>query len=323
MSPWLAISTLMERARAAIEAGKALVVVLYSLEIELGWEGTTMTDMTGKVVIVTGGAGGFGRAFTRAFLESGAKVAAFDVTDEGLAALKDEHHGVNEDRLITEKVDIADFASCQAAVDRVADRFGGVHVLINNAGLGMGSVREGHHVDLIGIDEVTPEIWNHMVGVNLTGPWNMTKASIGYLRKAGGARVINVTTSFFTMLRGKFQPYGPSKSGFESMSAGHAAEFEADGITVNVVVPGGPADTPMVAEDSGFARADLVQPENMTYPAMWLCSPEGEGMTGNRYIAGRWDPEKSVEENRAATESPIAWPDLAGDPVWPGGRPDE
>jgi NAD(P)-dependent dehydrogenase (short-subunit alcohol dehydrogenase family) len=284
--------------------------------------GMMMADMSGKVVIVTGGAGGFGRAFTKAFLDAGAKVAALDVTEEGLASLRDEHRGVNEDRLMTEKVDIADFASCQAAVDRVAERFGGVTVLINNAGLGMGSVKENHHIELIGIDEVTPEIWNHMVGVNLTGPWNMTKASIGYLREAERARIINVTTSFFTMLRGKFQPYGPSKSGFEAMSASHSAEFEEEGIMVNVVVPGGPADTPMVPDGAGFDRADLVQPANMTYPALWLCSEEGDGMTGNRYIAGRWDKEKSIADNREATEAPIGWPDLAGDPVWPGGKPD-
>ena len=281
-----------------------------------------MVEMTGKVVIVTGGAGGFGRAFTREFLAAGAKVAVFDVTEEGLAALTAEHRGDNEDRLITEQLDIADFASCQAAVDRVAERFGGIHVLINNAGLGMGSVRPSHHIELIGIDEVTPDIWNNMVGVNLTGPWNMTKASIGHLRKAGRARVINVTTSFFTMMRGKFHPYGPSKSGFEAMSAGHAAEFAEEGITVNVVVPGGPADTPMVPDGAGFNRADLVQPTSMTHPALWLCSPEGEGITGNRYIAGRWDASLSIEENRKATEAPIGWPDLAGDPVWPGGKPD-
>ena len=282
-----------------------------------------MADMTGQVVIVTGGGGGFGAAFTRAFLGAGAKVAAFDVAEAGLAALTEAHRGVNEDRLITEVVDIADFASCQAAVERVVERFGGLHVLINNAGLGMGSVRQDHHVDLIGIDEVTPEIWNQMVGVNLTGPWNMTKASIGHLRQAGRGRIINVTTSYFTMLRGKFHPYGPSKSGFESMSAGHAAEFAEDGITVNVVVPGGPADTPMVPDDGGFDRAALIQPISMTYPALWLCSAEGDGMTGNRYVAGLWDPSLTITENRKVTEAPIGWPDLAQNPVWPGGKPDD
>lgn len=277
--------------------------------------------MQGQVVVVTGGAGGFGRNMVGAFLKAGASVAALDVSEEGLAALRDQHHGVNEDRLLTHVVDIAEYDQCQAAVDTVVDRFGGLHVLINNAGLGMGLIRDSHMDDLVGIDEVTPDAWNQMVGVNLTGPWNMTKASIPHLRRAGRARIINVTTSFFTMLRGSFHPYGPSKSGFESMSAGHATEFADEGITVNVVVPGGPADTPMVPENAGFDRAALIRPEAMTWPALWLCSAEGDGITGNRYVAGLWDPEKSVADNRAACEAPIGWPDLAQSPVWPGGRP--
>ena len=282
-----------------------------------------MVDMSGRTVVVTGGAGGFGRAFARAFLGAGANVAALDITEEGLAELAAEHRGVNADRLMTRRADIADYESCRAAVEEVVARFGGVHVLVNNAGMGMSTIRDDHMTVPIRIDEIEPEAWNAMVGVNLTGPWNMTKAAIGHLRAAGGGRVFNVTTSFFTMLRGSFHPYGPSKSGFESMSAGHATEFAPDGVTVNVVVPGGPADTPMVPESAGFDRAGLIRPEAMARPALWLCSPEGDGVTGNRYVAALWDPEKSVEENRAAAEAPIAWPDLALSPVWPGGRPDD
>ncbi len=281
-----------------------------------------MVNLAGKVVIVTGAAGGFGKAFTGAFLKAGAKVGALDVTEEGLSRLADEHRGVNEDLLKTRRVDIADFNSCEEAVDDVVRHFGHLDVLINNAGLGMGVIRDDHMVDLVGIDEITPDIWNEMVGVNLTGPWNMTKSSIEYLRKSEGGRIINVTTSFFGMLRGKFQPYGPSKSGCESMSASHAAEFASEGITVNVVVPGGPADTPMVPASFGHDRKDLVRPEAMTYPALWLCSDEGADITGNRYIAGRWDTSKSIEENRKLTEAPIAWPDLAQNPVWPGSKPE-
>ena len=125
---------------------------------------------------------------------------------------------------------------------------------------------------------------------------------------------------FFTMLGGGFHPYGTSKSGFEAMSAGHAAEFLSDGITVNVVVPGGPADTTMVPEETKWNRDELVKPIMMTYPILWLCSEEAAIVTGHRYIAGHWDPELSIEENRSKTEAPIAWPSLAQDPVWPGGK---
>ena len=206
-----------------------------------------MTDLSKQVVIVTGAAGGFGKSFTNAFLAAGAKVAALDVFEEGLVKLSNDHRGVNEQNLKTWKINIANFDNCKMVVDDIVKHFGGLDVLINNAALGMGFVRDDHMVVGVGIDELTPDIWNEMVGVNLTGPWNMTKSSIEYLRQSSGGRIINVTTSFYGMLWVKNQPYGPSKSGFEAMSAGHAEEFFGDGITVNVVVPGGPADTPMIS----------------------------------------------------------------------------
>ena len=278
-------------------------------------------SLDGRVVIVTGAAGGFGQVICSSFLEAGAKVVAIDVSNEALEVVEKQNSTYRKERLITKTVDVSDYSQCQTAVNEAADYFDGVDVLINNAGLGMGSVRRDHHIKLVSIDELTPDIWNKMIGVNLTGPWNMTKSSIEYLRNSEKARIINVTTSFFTMLRGKFHPYGPSKSGFESMSAGHAAEFKDDGITVNIVVPGGPADTPMVPEGAGWERDQLVKPIMMTYPILWLCSDDASLITGNRYIAGRWNPNQSVSENRGNTESEIAWPSLSQNPVWPGGKP--
>ena len=60
----------------------------------------------------------------------------------------------------------------------------------------------------------------------------------------------------------------------------------------------------------------------MVPPMLWLCSKEADAVTGNRYIAAEWQASKSVAENRAAAESPAGWPSLAGNPVWPGGKPD-
>jgi len=105
------------------------------------------------------------------------------------------------------------------------------------------------------------------------------------------------------------------------MSRAHAEEFEGTGVTVNVVVPGGPANTPMVPDESGFNRADLVQPAVMSPPIMWLCSDAASHITGNRYIAQYWDPRKPPEQAEKACRAPAAWPDLAQSPVWPGGKP--
>jgi NAD(P)-dependent dehydrogenase (short-subunit alcohol dehydrogenase family) len=157
--------------------------------------------------------------------------------------------------------------------------------------------------------------------VNFSGAWNMTRACIGHLLAQRWGRIIDVTTSFFTMLRGGFHPYGPCKAALEAMAAGHAREFEGSGVTVNVVVPGGPADTPMVPPESGIERRDLIAPEVMAPPIVWLCSQAGDRITGNRYVAARWDVSKPPEQAERECRAPIAWPDLAQSPVWPGGRP--
>ena len=134
-------------------------------------------------------------------------------------------------------------------------------------------------------------------------------------------RIIDVTTSFFTMLRSGFHPYGPCKAGLEAMAAGHASEFAGTGVTVNVVVPGGPADTPMVPTESGIERSALIPPEVMAPPILWLCSEAANGITGNRYVAAKWDASLPAEQAERQCRAPIAWPDLAQSPVWPGGKP--
>ena len=151
----------------------------------------------------------------------------------------------------------------------------------------------------------------------------MTRAAVDGLLAQRWGRIVNVTTSFFTMLRGRFHPYGPAKAGLEAMSAGHAGEFEGTGVTVNVVVPGGPSDTPMVPMESGFDRSAMIPPMAMVPPILWLCSEAGGAHTGHRYIAANWDTGADAEVAAEGCRAPIGWPDLAQNPVWPGGRPDE
>jgi NAD(P)-dependent dehydrogenase (short-subunit alcohol dehydrogenase family) len=218
-------------------------------------------------------------------------------------------------------LDISNARTCAEAVDATRNRFGTLDILVNNGALGMGVIRGDHMVNLVGIEEITPEIWDRFVAVNLSGAWYLTRAAVPAMKSTGWGRIITVTTSFFTMLRGGFHPYGPVKAGLEAMAAGHAKEFEGTGITVNIVVPGGPADTPMVPASSGLRREDLIPPVQMIYPLLWLCSRNADRVTGKRYVAAKWDPAAAVEAARAACEAPIGWPELAAAPVWPGGMP--
>ena len=282
------------------------------------------TELEGKVAVVTGAAGGFGQGIVRGLLGAGAKVAALDVDEKRLDALA---AGLAEardaGRLITARTDISRYDECETAVERARASLGGLHILVNNGALGMGVIRIDHMTELVEIGEITPETWDRFVAVNLSGGWYMTRAAIGGLLDQGWGRIVNVTTSFFTMLRGKFHPYGPVKAGFEAMSAGHAKEFEGRGVTVNVVVPGGPSDTPMVPMEAGFDRSVMIPPSAMVPPILWLCSEAGGAHTGHRYVAAQWDAAADPVAAAQGCRAPIAWPDLAQSPVWPGGKPDE
>jgi len=276
----------------------------------------------GKTAIVTGAAGGIGRALVDGLLSAGANVAALDVDDAALGALEREmarKHGTTS--LIALNADIADYAACKQSAADTISRFGGLHILINNGAIGMGVIRQDHFSNLVPIQEIEPVVWQRFMAVNLSGAWNMTRASIDHLLAQKWGRIINITTSFFTMLRGKFHPYGPAKAGMEAMSHGHAQEFEGSGVTVNVVVPGGPADTPMVPDDIGVSRRELILPSVMVPPIVWLCSEAAGAITGNRYVAAHWDTAVPSRQAEKACRAPAAWPQLAQSPVWPGGKP--
>ena len=280
-----------------------------------------MSNLSEKVAIITGAAGGFGQVMVHAFLNAGARVAALDVDEGRLRELSAAVRSAGANRFLSLRTDIADYAECERAVAQTRAALGGVHILINNGALGMGVIRADHMTRLVDIEEITPAMWQRFVAVNFTGTWNMTRASITPLRAQRWGRIINVTTSLFTMLRGGFQPYGPCKAGMEAMAAAHAQEFASSGITVNVVVPGGPADTPMVPPESGFKREQLISPNVMPPPMLFLCSEEAGSITGNRYIASQWDDKLPPAQAEARCRAPIAWSDLAQNPVWPGGKP--
>src|SRR5690349_1097951 len=134
------------------------------------------------------------------------------------------------------------------------------------------------------------------MAVNLTGSWILTRAAIAHPRFLRWGRLVYVTTRFFTTLRGRFHPYGPSKAGLESLAAGHAVQVAGTGITVNVVVPGGTAHTPMLTAESDFDRTKLNAPEVMAPPILWLCSQDADATTGNRYVAAHWDAQQPPSE---------------------------
>src|SRR3546814_14788391 len=86
-----------------------------------------------------------------------------------------------------------------------------------------------------------------------------------------------------------------------------AGDLSGTGVTANVLVPGGPANTAAVPLEAGFDRAQLIQPEAMVPPTLWLCSKDADMVTGQRFLAVKWDPNLPSEQAAANSSAPVAW----------------
>jgi NAD(P)-dependent dehydrogenase (short-subunit alcohol dehydrogenase family) len=271
--------------------------------------------MPSRVVLITGGAGGLGSVMADALLQAGHAVAAVDRNGDALRRLAQNVAGAaGEGRLLTVEADLASEMDCVAAVEHALLHFGRIEAVINNAGIGMSSVRPDAETRTPGIDEISTEIWDRFFAVNVRAPMLVAKTALPCMRKLGWGRIVNNTTSYRTMLR--VLPYGATKSALESMSAIWADELAGTGITVNVLVPGGPTDTPFISDASGWPREQMLRPAIMGPPSVWLISEAANGVTGRRFTARDWDASLAPAEAAERAGRPIGWPELAAGPAW-------
>jgi 3-oxoacyl-[acyl-carrier protein] reductase len=218
-----------------------------------------------------------------------------DVAAAGGARLKPLH------------VDVTDAASVAAAVAAVEADFGGIDILVNDAGIGMDQITRRIHNSPIKFYEIEESFWRRVLDINLMGAVRTGKIVAPKLVARGFGRIVNVTTSLSTMIKTGFSPYGPSKAALEALSAIWAQELAGTGVTVNVLVPGGPADTRMIPHEDTPDRASLVAPERMVPPLLWLVSDAAAAVSGRRFIAKLWDPGLPPEQAAAKAGAPAAW----------------
>jgi len=250
---------------------------------------------TQRVAILTGAAGGIGRAMTPALLAAGIRVAGVDRDREPLAVLAANAHEQGKgDDLFTIQADLAGDSAAEEITRATRDRFGRIDILVNNAGIGPGTIRPDSWQRPLKFWEITPDQWRRFVAVHTTAPLALTNAVVPDMMRQGWGRIINVTTSLGTMLNAGSPTYGPSKAALEALSAIMAKDLDGTGVTVNVLVPGGITNTPMVSE-SGFDRAQMIQPEVMAPPLLWLVSDAAGKVTGRRFLGVHWDPELPPE----------------------------
>jgi NAD(P)-dependent dehydrogenase (short-subunit alcohol dehydrogenase family) len=245
-------------------------------------------------------------------LNAGASVALVDLDSEPLnevAATAIKVHG--EDRVIALSADVTVDDAVAEAVSAATAKFGSIDVLVNNAALGPQSFRPSNLGDPLKVWEVDPDIWRRVQLINATGPFVMSRTVLPAMIARGWGRIINVTTSLDTMYRATIGPYGPSKAALEALTAVMAEELKGTGVTANVLVPGGPANTRMIPDDGVFKdRTLLIQPDVMAAPIRWLASDASNGINNMRFRATLWNPDVPVEDAIEASGAPAAWPQL-------------
>ncbi len=280
-------------------------------------------ELEGKIAIVTGAASpiGMGRAITGGLVQAGARVAMLDINEDWLDETASVMQELGGDAAVLPIVaDVTDPESAAHAVERAISEMGGLHILVNNAGINLRSGgftdpgETGRRTDFWNID---PAGWLRVIAVNLSGPFLMSRAVVPYMVEQGFGRIISVTTSMDTMWRKGGAPYGPSKAGHEALVAIMAQDLEGTGVTANVLTPGGATATNMVLPPEGTSSRTLIQPEVMQAPVVWLASDAASDWTGRRIIAYHWDESLPLEERLEKCGAPAAWPQLGRQAVHP------
>lgn len=264
-----------------------------------------------KIVVITGGTAGLGRAMTLALLAAGHGVAAVGRSAETSQELAAEAARIGvRDRLLTLGGDVRSPDDCEAVTARTVAHFGAIDGLVNNAGINLPTrapslaMKDGPRFYELGIEQ-----WRSIMGTNVDGAFFMARAIAPRLLARGWGRIVNHVTSYRTMVRGGEMPYGPSKAALESMTAVWANELQGTGVTVNAILPGGAADTRMISREVVADRSKLVPPAMMDAPIRWLISPASDGVTGHRVIAALWQPDASDAENLARAVTVAGWPE--------------
>ena len=234
-----------------------------------------MTDLAGKVALVTGGAGGIGRAAAEALYRAGAAVAIADLDEPGAA---EAARSLGE-RALGLYVDVASAEAVQAMVDQVIKVFGGVDILVNSAGI----CKRRRML------EIPEKEWDLVLAINLKGTFLCCRAALPSMIERGWGRIVNVAS-----ISGKIGGlmvgvhYAASKGGVLALTKGLAREVAPHGITVNAVCPA-LVDTDMSSlfTDEELKRyigtvplRRLGKPEDVAQAVLYLCSEEASYITG-------------------------------------------
>jgi len=244
-----------------------------------------MGRMQGKVAVITGGARGMGAATVRRFVEEGAKVVIADMLEaEGQALAAELGEAV-----YFRRHDVTQEADWEALVADALKRFGRIDALVNNAGV----------VGFAPIDDVTPELFDKVFGVNVKGPLLGMKHVGAVLKRQGSGAIVNIASVDGFRGANSLVVYTGSKWAVRGMTKTAALEFGHHGVRVNSVHPGG-VDTPMgnpqgqtgAERNWSYSRVPLQrigEPVEIANASLFLCTDEASYITGAELaVDGGW-----------------------------------
>jgi NAD(P)-dependent dehydrogenase (short-subunit alcohol dehydrogenase family) len=241
-----------------------------------------------RVAIVTGGAVGIGRATCRLFAAEGCALGVLDIDAAAARACAEEIVG-NGGRAIPLAADVTRFEEALAVIASIEEEFGGLDVLVNNAGvIGRGTVESTDEAE-----------WHRVIGVNLTGVFLMSKAAVPAMRRRGSGSIINVSSAAGLAAWYDQAAYDASKGGVVNLTRSMALDLAQDGIRANCLVPAHvvtPMSQNFVAaggEEARLARERTLaaiplgrfcDPDEIAYGALFLASSESAYATGSTLV---------------------------------------
>ena len=246
-------------------------------------------DLTGKVAVITGGAGGIGVVYAKALSEAGAAVVIADLDGDAAAAtakaLADDGF-----RALGVRVDVTSADSARAMAAAAVEAFGGIDILINNAAIMTDLPRYG-------LSNMPTPDWDRVVNVNLRGPLLCTQAVLESMSTRGGGRIVNGLSAGAFMAGGI---YSVTKFALHGLTVNLASELGGRGINVNAIAPGLvdndsayvslPKDSPFrEALYAGIPGKKSGPPEDLIGTLLLLCSKAGDWITGQTIVVdGGW-----------------------------------
>jgi len=249
----------------------------------------TYPSLKGRKALITGGATGIGESFVRSFAEQGTQVAFLDIQDEAAGKLAAQLAAAGNPQPIYLHCDMTDIDAVRAAVSQAIDKLGGLDIVINNAG------NDQRHT----IDEVTPELWDRLMAVNLRHQFFVTQAAIPALKYSSSASIINMSSIAWIIPSVGLPVYVTAKTAIMGLTRTLAHELGIHNIRVNCILPGAivtekqrrlvltPEYSAEILSNQALKR-ELI-PDEVSRLALFLAADDSSAITGQGHIVdGGW-----------------------------------